>query len=50
MIGLRSQLGMKRGSTPTPVRSDLRLFSREAITLIDAPLEGAVYERSKHRE
>jgi len=33
MTGLRSQLSMKRGSTPLPVCSELRLFSREAITL-----------------
>ncbi len=32
MTGLRSQRSMKRGSTPTPVCSELRLFSREAIT------------------
>jgi hypothetical protein len=31
MTGLRSQRSMKRCSTPTPVCSELRLFSREAI-------------------
>jgi hypothetical protein len=33
MTGIRSQRSMKRGSTPTPVCSELQLFSREAITL-----------------
>jgi hypothetical protein len=33
MTGLRSQRSMKKGSTPTPFCSELRLFSREAITL-----------------
>ncbi len=35
MTGLRSQRSMKRGSTPTPVCSEFRLFSREAITRFD---------------
>jgi hypothetical protein len=35
MTGFRSQRSMKRCFTPTPVCSELRLFSREAITLID---------------
>jgi hypothetical protein len=33
MTGLRSQQSMKRDFMPTPVCSELRLFSREAITL-----------------
>jgi hypothetical protein len=33
MTGLRSQRSMKKGSTPNPVCSELRLFSREAISL-----------------
>jgi hypothetical protein len=33
MTGLRSLRSMKRGSTPTPCFSELRLFSREAISL-----------------
>ena len=35
MTGLRSQRSMKRGSTRIPVCSELRLFSREAMALID---------------
>jgi hypothetical protein len=38
MTGLRSQRSMKRGSTPTPVCNELRLFSREAIALIEGVL------------
>jgi hypothetical protein len=36
MTGRRSQRSMKRGSTPTPFCSELRLSSREAIALIDS--------------
>jgi hypothetical protein len=35
MTGLRSQRSMKGGFTPTPVCSELGLFSREAISLIE---------------
>jgi hypothetical protein len=38
MTGLRSQRSMKRGSAPTPVCSELRLFSRKAIALIEGDL------------
>ena len=38
MTGLRSQRSMKRGSTPNPVCGELRLFSREAISLIEGVL------------
>jgi hypothetical protein len=46
MTGLRSQRSMKRGSTPTPVCSELRLFSREAITL-KIPGLGGLNERNR---
>ena len=37
MTGLRSQRSMKKGSAPPPVRNELRLFSREAISLKSPP-------------
>jgi hypothetical protein len=48
MTGLRSQRSMKRGSTPTPVCSELRLFSREAIAL-KSPVAGSVSEIEIYR-
>jgi len=44
MTGFRSQRNMKRGAMPPLVCSELRLFSREAITLIDCLIRAEIID------